>query len=132
MLYQLEMNTCDADTALKSFWDSCEQTEETKLFTEELVKGIIRHKKKIDAVIRKTAANWSFNRITPIDRSILRTALYEMFFCPEIPYRVTLNEAIELGKKYGTEKSSAFINGVLDSVVNHHPSLKASQKQLHE
>ena len=70
-----------------------------------------------------TAKNWSLSRITPVDRCILRVAVYEMLHCPDIPYKVTLNEAIDLGKKFGTEKSGAFINGVLDNVLAQNPEL---------
>ena len=78
----------------------------------------------IDAIIIDTAQNWSLERIAPIDRNILRAAIYEMLYCKDIPYKVTLNEAIELGKKFGSDQSGAFINGVLDSVADSEIGLK--------
>jgi N utilization substance protein B len=117
ILYQLELNKSDTEYGLQIFWENFHYPDGIKEFTNHLVKGTAEHKEQIDEIITKTAKNWSFSRITPVDRSILREAIFEIFFCPEIPYKVTLNEAIELGKKFGSEKSGAFINGVLDNVI---------------
>jgi len=124
ILYQIEINKSDAEHALQTFWENYHYPDDIKEFTNHLVKGTSEHKNQIDQMIVKTAKNWSFNRITPVDRNILREAIFEMFYCPDIPYKVTLNEAIELGKKFGSEKSGAFINGVLDNVLDQHSDIK--------
>ena len=124
ILYQIEMNKCDVEHALQTFWENYHYPDDIKEFTNRLVKGTSEHRNQIDQLIIRTAKNWSFNRITPVDRSILREAIFEIFFCPDIPYKVTLNEAIELGKKFGSEKSGAFINGVLDNVLDRHSDIK--------
>jgi N utilization substance protein B len=124
ILYQIEMNKSDAEHALQTFWENYHYPDDIKEFTNHLVKGTSEHRNQIDQMIVKTAKNWSFNRITPVDRNILREAIFEMFYCPDIPYKVTLNEAIELGKKFGSEKSGAFINGVLDNVLDQHSDIK--------
>lgn len=124
ILYQIEMSGHDPETALKLFWEHYPQPDIYKEFTVRLVKGAMENRKKIDRCIKKTAENWSFSRLTPVDRSILRIAVFELLFCPDIPYKVTLNEAIELGKKFGSEKSGIFINGVLDNVFKHNPDVK--------
>lgn len=118
------MNKSDAEHALQTFWENYHYPDDIKEFTNHLVKGTSEHRNQIDQMIVKTAKNWSFNRITPVDRNILREAIFEMFYCPDIPYKVTLNEAIELGKKFGSEKSGAFINGVLDNVLDQHSDIK--------
>jgi N utilization substance protein B len=124
ILYQIEMNKSDAEHALQTFWENYHYPDDIKEFTNHLVKGTSEHRNQIDQMIVKTAKNWSFSRITPVDRNILREAIFEMFYCPDIPYKVTLNEAIELGKKFGSEKSGAFINGVLDNVLDQHSDIK--------
>jgi N utilization substance protein B len=124
ILYQIEMNKSDAEHALQTFWENYHYPDDIKEFTNHLVKGTSEHRNQIDQMIVKTAKNWSFSRITPVDRNILREAIFEMFYCPDIPYKVTLNEAIELGKKFGSEKSGAFINGILDNVLDQHSDIK--------
>jgi N utilization substance protein B len=117
ILYQLEMNDQDVEQALPVFWEHHAHSDETRQFAERIARGVWQNREAIDAVIVNTARNWSLERIAPIDRNILRAAIFEVFYCDDIPSKVTLNEAIELGKKFGCDKSGAFINGVLDSVV---------------
>lgn len=72
--------------------------------------------KKIDALLGQHAANWDLKRMTAIDRNILRMAVAELWFCPEVPFRVVIDEAVELAKMYGTDDSGKFVNGVIDSI----------------
>jgi N utilization substance protein B len=123
MLYQVEMTGYAPDEAQQLYLNNFNPPDELRAFADMLVRGTCEHRKEIDKLISKTAKNWSLTRITPVDRCILRIAVYEMIHCSEIPYKVTLNEAIELGKKFGTEKSGAFINGVLDNVLAQNPEL---------
>ncbi len=124
ILYQLEMNAQDIEQALPEFWEHHAHSDETRQFAERIAGGVWRNRDRIDAIITDTARNWSLERIAPIDRNILRAAIFEVLYCDDIPSKVTLNEAIELGKKFGCDKSGAFINGVLDSVVAGADSLK--------
>ena len=117
ILYQLEMNGQELEQNLPVFWEHHSCDDAVKDFAERIARGVWQHREAIDAVIVETAKNWSLDRIAPIDRSILRAAIYEILHCEDIPFKVTLNEAIELGKKFGCDKSGAFINGVLDSVA---------------
>ena len=117
ILYQLEMNAQDLEQALPVFWEHNAHDDAVRDFAERIARGVWQNRESIDAIIADTAKNWSLERIAPIDRSILRAAIYEILHCDDIPCKVTLNEAIELGKKYGCDKSGAFINGVLDSVA---------------
>lgn len=81
-----------------------------------LIEGVIQRQAEIDAAILATTHNWSLSRMATVDRTILRIATFELGFCPDVPPRVSINEAIELAKKYSTEKSSAFVNGILDRI----------------
>lgn len=124
ILYQFEMNRTDIDEGLNLFWGEHKHPDAIVQFADFLVRGVEDKKEEIDNLIVNASANWSFNRINPVDRGILREAIFEFLFCREIPYKVTLNEAIEMGKKFSSEKSGSFINGVLDSVIAKSPDLK--------
>ena len=83
---------------------------------KRLVMGVLDHSQEIDRLIEKYSENWRLERINMIDRAILRMATFELLYCEEIPPKVTLNEAIELGKRFGSEDSGSFINGILDRI----------------
>jgi len=85
---------------------------------ERLVLGVLEHCQEIDRLIKKYSKNWRLDRMNIIDRAILRMATFELLYCEEIPPKVTLNEAIELGKRFGSEDSGSFINGILDRIQN--------------
>lgn len=87
------------------------------LFAESLVRGVVEFRAVIDREISEVAKNWSLARMTAVDLSILRIGAYELLYQPDIPVRVTLNEAIEIAKRYGTKESPAFINGLLDKIA---------------
>ena len=82
----------------------------------ELLRGVMRNVDRIDTLIRKSASNWRIERIASTDRNILRIAICEMLFSADAPDQVVINEAVEIAKRYGTEESSSFVNGVLDAV----------------
>jgi len=85
---------------------------------ERLALGVLEHCQEIDRLIEKYSENWRLVRMNIVDRTILRMAIFELLYCEEIPPKVTLNEAIELGKRYGSEDSGSFINGILDRIQN--------------
>ncbi len=85
-------------------------------FAEKIVLGVLEHRREIDRLIERYSENWRLDRISTIDRNILRMAIFELLHCEDIPPKVTLNEAIDLGKRYGTEDSGSFINGILDRI----------------
>ncbi len=95
----------------------CNQpSKNIETFLRKLTEGIVEQWGYIDHVIEKFSSNWKLNRMACVDRNIIRIAVYELLFCEDIPPRVAINEAIDIGKKYGTEGSGAFINGILDSI----------------
>src|SRR5438132_111872 len=95
-----------------------EADEATGRFADELVRGVQSEKPQIDALIQTSSTHWKLDRMARVDRNILRLAVYEILRRADVPIRVTLNEAIELGKKFGSEESSAFVNGVLDRIAH--------------
>lgn len=87
-------------------------------FTEALARGAIVNQDEIYRVITEASTNWSLERMAKVDLAILRLAVYELLFTPETPSRVVINEAIEIGKRFGTGESSAFLNGILDRIAH--------------
>ncbi|MBI4823321.1 MAG: transcription antitermination factor NusB [Nitrospirae bacterium] len=85
-------------------------------FCMDIVSGTMRNLKEIDSVIKNVAEHWVIERMAVVDRNILRAAVYELLYRDDIPPKVTINEAIEIAKKYSTEESSSFINGILDKI----------------
>jgi N utilization substance protein B len=118
ILFQLDIRK-DKPTAtiLKRFWAEHEVDEEVQAFTEEIIKGTYKHLDAINEKIQVCAKNWSIDRMAAVDRNVLRVAVYEILYRADIPSSVTINEAIEIAKKFGTDDSGSFVNGILDSVA---------------
>lgn len=85
-------------------------------FFSKLIHGVLERRGQIDALIENYSDNWKISRMSCVDRNILRIAVYELVYCNDIPSKVTINEAIDVGKKFGTEESGAFINGIVDCI----------------
>jgi len=89
---------------------------ETRLFSEPLIRGVLEHREAIDEQIKKHARNWDFHRIAAVDRNIMRLAIYEMLYRDDIPPVVSINEAVDIAKKFSTQDSGKFVNGILDKI----------------
>ncbi len=116
VLYQMDLNRMPPDQAVDAVCASFDVPQEPRSFARLLVEGVSVHREEIDRRIEDASENWRLDRMAPVDRNILRIALYEMFYRDDIPPRVSINEAIELAKRFGTQDSRAFINGVLDKL----------------
>jgi N utilization substance protein B len=116
VLYELDVLNIDTKEAITLFWNNFHATEDSKKFSTLLIEGAWDNREQIDNLIRSCSEHWSLARMSRVDRNILRMAVYELLYCPNIPPKVTLNEAIDLGKMYGSENSGSFINGILDAV----------------
>ncbi len=116
VLYGLDLSNGDINEAIDLFWKNFEAPEQVKAFSSVLIEGAWNNRKKIDELIGSCAANWSVGRMSKVDKSILRMAVYELLYCRDIPPKVAINEAIDLGKLFGSENSGAFINGILDAL----------------
>ena len=117
ILYQMEMKGSDPKGVLDLFWKEVETPGDIREFASSLVEGAFRNEKEIDQIIERHSTHWRMARMAVVDRNILRLAVYELLFLHDVPKSVSLNEAIEVAKKYGTEDSSAFINGILDNIA---------------
>jgi N utilization substance protein B len=123
LLFMLDHNSTPFEEALPGFMafekddgKLLASVEKSRVFCEALVRGVIQHKKTIDRAIKETTANFALNRIGGIERSILRLAIYEMHHCPETPPVVSINEAVELAKRFSGDEAGRFVNGVLDKI----------------
>ena len=118
ILYQIDITKASALDSLDYFWRSQrpKEDETVKQFALELVKGIQEHREAIDSKIAQYAQNWELKRMAVVDRNILRQACYELLHCPDIPPKVTINEAIELAKHFSGIEAGKFVNGILDKI----------------
>jgi len=119
ILYQIDITGDPADVCLENFWqrDSGDMPEdEIREFTEILVRGTFDNLKTIDEKISGYAVNWELKRMAVVDRNILRMGSYELIFLKDIPPKVTINEAVELAKKYSGLAAGKFVNGILDKI----------------
>jgi N utilization substance protein B len=106
----------DVQEALDLFWGNFVAPKAAKEFAAFLVQGICEHKEELDKLIAGCSDNWSLGRMSRVDINILRLAVFEFLYCDDIPPKVTLNEAVDLGKTFGSENSGSFINGILDAL----------------
>ncbi|OGP53650.1 MAG: transcription antitermination factor NusB [Deltaproteobacteria bacterium RBG_13_52_11] len=116
MLYQMEVNPVDPHEALELFWRNVAASEAVKEFVGRIVEGVHGNWKEIDKLIARHSEHWRLDRMDWVDKSILRMGVFELLFCDDIPPKVAMNEAVDLGKKFGAEESGAFINGILDKI----------------
>lgn len=121
-LYQLDLHGQDLNASVAEFWSlrsgpaQASTAAPIRAFAEQLAAGVTQHVAEIDEVIKKYAANYELHRIAAVDRNILRLAIYEMLHCQDVPPVVAINEAIEIAKKFGSDESGRFVNGILDRV----------------
>jgi N utilization substance protein B len=126
-LYQIDVAASDIDEALARFWRSFEPAErDVQELAEQLVRGVHRERRNIDEKIESASTNWRVDRMARVDRNALRLAVFELLH-GDAPVKVIINEAIELGKKFGSESSGAFVNGVLDRIA---AALPAERRQV--
>jgi len=124
VLYQLDISDGNPREVLRLYWENFAPTAKALDFCQHLVQGVHQNQPQIDQLIEETSENWSLKRMSFVDRNILRMATFELWKCPDIPFKVTLNEAVELAKKFSTDESGAFINGILDKIHAHLSSNK--------
>jgi N utilization substance protein B len=116
LLYQLDLADMTADQSVEEFWSQMGIPHQARQFTQQLVSGSMENRDKIDDLISSNSHHWKIHRMNSVDKCVLRLGVYELMFCPETPTKVIINEAIEIGKKFGTGESGSFINGILDKI----------------
>ncbi len=122
-LYQLDLRGDELYAEARDYLRAEERDPETTRFAMRLIEGTWENWEEIDRSIQAVAQNWNIARMAVIDRNVLRLGTYELLHCPDIPPKVAVNEAIELGKRFSTANSGAFINGILDKIMNRKPSV---------
>ena len=121
MLYQIDMTDDPVDVVLSQFWKDKKQEPEVRDFAAQLVKGTSENLTEIDALLAEYSEHWELDRMPAIDRSILRFATYELLHRDDIPPKVVINEAVEMGHRFSTPDSGKFINGILDKLMARRP-----------
>jgi N utilization substance protein B len=118
ILFQIDFTEKKFDgKGFEQFWSDKKENRDVKEFTEKLVRGTLDKLDEIDKVIEKITENWLLKRMAVVDRNILRFAVYEILYREDIPSAVTINEAIEISKKYSSTEAASFLNGVLDRLA---------------
>jgi N utilization substance protein B len=118
ILFAMDSTGAEIERALREHFAFLAASFEGREYGEELARGVSANAAAIDEMIRKVSEHWRLERMPRVDRNILRLSAYELMFLPDVPRRVTLNEAIELAKRYGGEGSPGFVNGVLDRIAS--------------
>ena len=116
-LFQREFNRGEIDKDLKEFWEAHEVTGNIQGFAERLIWGVEEHREGLDRTLQQYAENWDVARMSAVDRNILRLAIYELQSRPDIPPVVSVNEAVDLARRFSSDPSPAFVNGILDAVA---------------
>ncbi len=117
ILYQSELTRREIHAAAENFWNEFEEIDENvRTFADRITSGIEKNFQSIDDKISQYATNWQLKRMAVIDRNVLRIGVFELLYAADIPPKVTINEAVELAKKYGDLESSKFVNGILDKI----------------
>ena len=112
----MDANQDASSQMLERFCENFTPPQKVRPFFLKLVNGVLKTRPQIDTLIERFSKNWSVQRMSRVDRNVMRIAVFEILFCPDIPPKVSINEAIDIGKKFGTEDSGAFINGIVDSI----------------
>jgi N utilization substance protein B len=115
-LYQIDICTKDMEDVLSFEWLDKEYDQHTLDFAKDLIEGSVKHQDYIDSIIVTQLEHWDLNRLSYVDRAILRFSTYSFFFQDDVPDTVVINEAIDLAKQFGTDDSYRFVNGVLDGI----------------
>lgn len=112
----------DFESRFEQFCVLYQVNRKARSYMQRLLMGIIDKQEQVDNLIRESATNWRLERIAATDRSLLRIGVYEMAFCDDVPAQVAINEAVEIAKRFASDESPAFINGILDAVAKKNPS----------
>jgi N utilization substance protein B len=115
-LFYMDASQSASPQMLERFCENFTPPQKARPFFTKLVTGVLEARPQIDTLIERFSKNWRVRRMSCVDRNIMRVAVFEMLFCHDIPPKVSINEAIDVGKKFGTQESGAFINGIIDSI----------------
>ncbi|MBR58093.1 MAG: transcription antitermination factor NusB [Myxococcales bacterium] len=128
LLYQWDLGVPNLEQHIQHYFDSNTLPPKARIYADNLVRGVVEHQDAIDTNLSEVSTHWRIDRMNIIDRNVLRLAIYEIKFVDDVPRKVSINEAIEIGKLFGTEDSGSFINGILDRFQK--PAENASDSTL--
>lgn len=131
ILYQMEVTKGEFDDIFSNYIEHNPQEQETIDFARQVSYGAFMNISPIDEMIKKHVKNWDIDRMAIIDRNVLRLATYELLYLKEIPPKVSINEAIELAKKFGDVDSPRFVNGILDKIYKMEAATKSNNEEAH-
>ena len=115
-LFYMDSRNNSSQEAVERFCQNFSPSPKMMPFFLKLVEGVLKAQPEIDELIEQYSKNWKIHRMSMVDRNVMRIAIYELIYCADIPAKVSINEAVDIGKKFGTEESGAFINGIIDSI----------------
>jgi transcription antitermination protein NusB len=118
MLFEIDASSLAYEEAIHDYWENLAANDDGREFADVIVRGVSKELARIDDIIRDVSRNWRLERMGRVDRNVIRLATFELEHMADIPRRVTLNEAVELAKRYGSEQSASFVNGVLDRIAS--------------
>jgi N utilization substance protein B len=118
MLYEYDVGKQSKEEILRTFWQMNEHPQKVRDFADQLFQGTIQRVKEIDKVIQQHTKNWRLSRMAVVDRNVLRLAVFEFLSGSRTPETVVINEALEIAKRFSTNESAQFVNGILDSIKN--------------
>ncbi len=128
ILFQVDVGHLSGEAVIRYFLDSNPAAEDVGEYARFLAHGVLKERAHLDALISAQAHHWKLDRLAGVDRTLLRVAAFELLNCPEVPVEVVINEAIEIAKKYSTEESGGFINGILDKLKDRRPPAPPEKK----
>jgi len=135
MLFAVEASGAEVGRAIADFWAELPAEDaEGRVYADQVVRGVVAELERTDEEIKKASQNWRLERMTRVDRNVLRLGAWELLAHPDVPRAVAIDEAVELAKRYGTEESGSFVNGVLDRIADDcgradEPSVAAGQSE---
>jgi transcription antitermination protein NusB len=127
MLFAVDSTGGAVEDVVRDYWRETPGDAEGRAFADALVRGVVSALAELDQLISTASANWRVDRMTRVDRNVLRVGAYELSRCPDVPRPVAIDEAVELAKRFGTEESSSFVNGVLDRIAENCGRVKDEQ-----
>lgn len=129
ILFQLDFHGT-TEGWLDEFWAQQRPSKSVREFANQIVSGVQAQQEELDRLIEHTSENWSLDRMPIVDRNILRQAIYELVWIPDIPAKVTVDEALQLAKSFADDDAKRFVNGILDKILKHDPRLEAKRAMI--
>jgi transcription antitermination protein NusB len=130
VLFQIDVGKLPVDEALETSFEQVRPVEADRAYVDEVVRGVVRSEAELDGIIARLAEGWRLDRLAKVDKNVLRTALYELIYRPDLSAGTVINDAVETAKKYSTEDSGRFVNGILGSFLRNRDAADSAQDEV--